>query len=497
MGSRRQYPPAVVGAIALLALAGATSLSAAETRTHDWLSLALHVQTLPDGAVAVPVSTAIDFSQILRDANVPGAVDAKSLRLFQLSPDGQDREIPVQFSAAPQPRLKERALLPGTSPNISCIGEYRPNEVPEELRVAGRLSWIASKPTAGVCRYRLDFGVLREGRFIQVPYLPQDLNAFDSQGRPTPVRWFPSMQIRPQQPLAGNVEILEDRQLVTRYHIGPPNRPGDAAEPMFRRPFLHPVNGPDGIGLTEFGKAHDPTGSHAHHYSIWIAHAGVDGRDFWSERRGGLIAHEALELLEDGPAFGRLVQTTRWLTSLAGGDDLMHEKRTLTFHRSEPDFRLIDVEMEFTPSGPKPVSLGKTNFGFLAVRVAQSMTVFDGGGEIINSAGDRNEAQAHMKRATWIDQSGPIGQDRWAGVAIFDHPDNPRHPTFWHCRNDGWAGAAFNLEEGYTIEPGKPLRLKYRLCLHRYDAARGHVARRYAEYSTRADIHIGPLSPKQ
>ena len=175
----------------------------------------------------------------------------------------------------------------------------------------------------------------------------------------------------------------------------------------------------------------------------------------------------------------------------------MSERRALTFYRSEADWRLADVELELTPAGPQPVTLGKTNFGFLAVRIAQSMTVFDGGGEILNSSGDRNERQAHEKRALWIDQSGPVGENRWAGVALFDHPDNPGHPTYWHCRNDGWAGAAFNLKDGYRIEWGKPLHLKYRLYLHRDDALRSNVIKRSAEYAARPQIHIGPPSARK
>jgi len=457
----------------------------------------IEVQGLPDSTQGMPVSMLVDFSQVLQDANVPGTVDGKSLRLFRLSPNAGEAEIPAQFSSLPQPRLKERPLLPGTPPTISYLGVYRPDGVPKELRVAGQLCWIAEGPTKGIGRYRLQFGVLRQGSFLQVPFPPQNLHGFDAEGRATPLRWFPRLQIRPLQPLDGGVDILENHQWVTRYHVGPPMSPAGTAQPAIRRPFLYPVNGPDGIGLTDFGKPHDPTGSHAHHYSIWVAHAKVDNHDFWSEK-GGLLAHESFELLEDGPVFCRLVQKVQWRLAPASAKEkiqaVLSERRTLTFYRGEPDFRLIDVELEFAPTGREPVTLGQTNFGFLAVRVAQSMTVFDGGGEILNSRGDRNECEAHEKQADWIDQSGPVSEERWGGIAIFDHPDNPRHPTYWHCRNDGWAGAAFNLKEGYRIEPDSPLRLKYRLCLHRHDATRGNVARRYAEYEARPQVHIGPAA---
>jgi hypothetical protein len=302
------------------------------------------------------------------------------------------------------------------------------------------------------------------------------------------------MQIRPQWPVDGVVHLHDWPHLVTTYRLGPSLAQAGAGSAAIRRPFFYPVHGPDGLPLTEFGKPHDPTGSHSHHYSLWVAHASVDGRDFWGEK-GGFIAHEQLESAEDGPVFCRLVQRTRWIVD---GRDRLGERRSLTLYRTPEAFRLLDVDLELTPSGRDSVALGKTSFGLLAARVAQSMTVFDGGGEILNSRGDRNERGAHLKRAEWIDQSGPISPDRWGGVALFDHPSNPNHPTTWHCRNDGWAGAAFNAEGPYSIEGGNVLRLRYRVLLHRGDAVRGDVRRRYEEYASRPTIRLGePAAPDQ
>jgi hypothetical protein len=347
-------------------------------------------------------------------------------------------------------------------------------------------------------RYCLKFAVPRRGLLIQVPFPPQNLRAFDDQNRAAPVRYFPRMQIRPQWPLDGAVHVLDNRELVTTYHTGPA-----LGQPAIgpRRPFLFPVNGPDGVSLTDFGKPHDPTGSHAHHYSLWVAHGSVAGQDFWSER-GGVIAHERFDLMVDGPVFCRLVQLTRWR---AKDTDYLRERRTTTVYRA-CEGRLMDCDLEIQPAGPESVELGKTNFGFLAVRAAQSMTPFDGGGEIVNARGDRNEQAALLKRAEWLDQSGPIAagpdsQDplgiapRWGGIAVLDHPSNLRHPTVWHCRNDGWAGAAFNAQSAYTLRPGEPLRLRYRLYLHQGNATAGGVARRYAEYAARPTVQLG--QPKE
>jgi len=461
--------------------------------SHRWLSTSIQVTGIPSQAEFVPVQCQVDFSERLAQANVSGAVDERSLRLFRVGPGAKEEEIPFQFSAQDQPRPKTRRALPDTPPNVSYLGEYAAGETPDAIKVTGELNWIVRAATHGQASFVLKFGVPKKGKMIQAPFPPQNLRAFDEQGGATPVRWFPQMQLRPHWPLDGVIHIFDGKELVTSYRLGPPPASLASATPSIRRPFFYPVNGPDGISLTEFGKPHDPTGSHAHHYSLWIAHASVNGLDFWSER-GGVIAHEQLELMEDGPIFCRLAQKTHWLNQ---GEGQLRERRSFTIYQSGDDFRIIDVELSLTPAGAKPVTFGKTSFGFLAARVAQSMTVFDGAGEIRNAKGDLNEQRAHLKRAHWIDQSGPIAQGRWAGIALLDHPDNPNAPTGWHCRNDGWAGAAFNMETPYTLEPAATLRLRYRIVVHGQDAIRGGVAQRYEEYAARPVIRFGTVKVEQ
>jgi hypothetical protein len=96
-----------------------------------------------------------------------------------------------------------------------------------------------------------------------------------------------------------------------------------------------------------------------------------------------------------------------------------------------------------------------------------------------------------LRRAEWLDQSGPAGAGAWAGVALLDHPTNPNHPTAWHCRNDGWACAAFAADAPYVLPAGGVLRLRYRVVLHRGDARDGAVALRYAEFAAEPVVRPG------
>lgn len=460
---------------------------------YDRFEIPIDVDELPPRAALVPIQCEINFGPALHQLGQAGLVDERSLRLFHVTSGGQRREQPVQLVARQQPRTAASQPALGAATGAGTSAEPTADERRAAVTTAGQLWWIAQADDAGQASYRLQFGVLRGGRTLQVPYPPADWRMFDDQDRATPLAYFPRMQIRPQWPLDGVLHVTEDGRLVTSYHLGPTGDPPADANPTLRRPFLYPVNGPDGISLTEFGKSHDPTGSHRHHYSLWIAHNRVAGHDFWADT-GGLILHRDLVSLEDGPIFCRLVARTRWRD---GAIDLLAEQRSLTIFTAGDDCRLMDVDLVFQPAGAEPIELGRTTFGFLAARVAQSLSPFDGGGEIRNSRGQRNEQNVHLQRAEWLDQSGPIRADRWSGIAILDHPANPNHPTLWHCRNDGWAGASFCGDQPFAIEPQRPLRLRYRLVLHGGDATNGRVAEHWSAYAAMPRIQLGEPSPTQ
>lgn len=501
---RRAIPSQILGVLLVSWAAAARAAEAPQDGNgplYEPYEVPLAVSGLPPGGVPTPVQCDVDFAALLQRRGRSGAVDERSLRLFQVLPDGSTREQPVQLLSRLQPRAAQRQFLPATVSGVSYLAEVAAADVATAgaqpaVPTAGQLWWLAQGDAGGRAAYRLQFGVLRRGRAIQVPYPPQNWRMFDDQDRATPLAYFPRMQIRPLWPLDGVLHVTENALPVTSYHLGPlldsadagGDRQGPAGRsgPAIRRPFFYPVNGPDGISLTEFGKPHDPTGSHRHHYSLWIAHNSVAGRSFWADN-GGLILHKEIVLLEDGPVFCRLTVRTRWRD---GDTDLLDEERTVTVFSAGEDDRLVDIELQFRPVGKEPVELGQTTFGFLAVRVAQSLTPFDGGGEILNARGQRNEQNVHLQRAEWLDQSGPILPDRWSGIAILDHPANPNHPTLWHCRNDGWAGAAFCGEKPHTIAADQPLQLRYRLVLHRGDAVQGRVAGHWRAYAAQPDVQL-------
>ncbi len=259
------------------------------------------------------------------------------------------------------------------------------------------------------------------------------------------------------------------------------------------RPFFYPVIGPNGVPIIRhwpMKEGKDEAQDHVHHRSLWFTHGEVNGQDFWGEGRGsGKIVHEKFEKVTSGRDVGIIQSRNKWVAR--DGKVVCTDTRTQRFYNS-PDGQMMDFEITFHASEGKVV-LGDTKEGSMAIRLAPTMRVEGkvGKGHIINSEGHRDGA-AWGKRAAWCDYYGPVNGDI-VGVAIFDHPTNPKHPTWWHVRNYGLFAAnpfgVHNFENkprgtgDITIPAGESLTFRYRFYFHKGDAEQAQVAKHYRQYA--------------
>jgi hypothetical protein len=124
-------------------------------------------------------------------------------------------------------------------------------------------------------------------------------------------------------------------------------------------------------------------------------------------------------------------------------------------------------------------------------QIAADSVITTGAG--VSEKGAAAEKLAWGKPAPWCDESGKIaGKDY--GVAILDHPSNPRYPSTWHVRAYGLMTAnIFGLHDfdksnakdagNLTIEPAKPVTFKYRVVVHTGDAKSADLETKFKEWS--------------
>jgi hypothetical protein len=216
---------------------------------------------------------------------------------------------------------------------------------------------------------------------------------------------------------------------------------------------------------------------HRHHNSIWLGQDELDGHNLWLTAPGcGHVTGDLSYRLEDNAAV--FAERCRWESS--GGETLLLEERRVRIvpAATGESCHILDFESLRSAPGDRPVRLGQTKEAGLGIRMLQQLDGEDGG-VIEDSLGRQGEAGTFDRQAAWVDYWGTLGGRR-LGLALLPHPADPAQS--WFTRDYGivvWnhvrAGPA-------TIEPGAPLRLRFRLLAHDGSPAEAEIARHYAEY---------------
>ncbi len=261
------------------------------------------------------------------------------------------------------------------------------------------------------------------------------------------------------------------------------------------KPYLAPIFSASGKNITRRFPMEDVAGEskdHLHHRGLWFSCDEVNGVMFWTNElsytrkdMGRISVRESK--WKDGPA-GTLNAIMDW--KAPDGHVMMVENRDMTFS-GDAKIRTLDFRMTLTAQ--EDITFGDTHEGFFAMRLADKFKEVQGG-KSVDAEGLVNMQQIWGKKSPWVDYTTELDGER-LGVAIFDHPSNPRHPTHWHARDYGLVAAdpfgaqkAFDTDEHETpfqLPKGKSVTLRFRVIVHPGDAQSGHVAEMYKEYEKR------------
>jgi Family of unknown function (DUF6807) len=279
------------------------------------------------------------------------------------------------------------------------------------------------------------------------------------------------------------------------------------------RPYLHPLRSASGkIVNRSFpaGQLPGETTDHPHHAGLFYGHGDVNGYNYWAIENvppavssanatmGRIVLKEVLSV-KSGKESGAVDVVFNWLKP--DGTPLLIETRKMTFY-AYPDLRVIDFDFDFAAIGK--VVFRDTKEGTFAMRMATALeepSAKDQGqatapsrtGKLVNAQGGEREANVWGKRSAWVDYSGTLDGEP-VGVVMMDHPDNPRHPTYWHSRGYGLHsinpfGVSDFLNDkaqngSLTLEPGQHVRFRYRVIIHP-GASPASLATMYNQYTQR------------
>jgi len=263
------------------------------------------------------------------------------------------------------------------------------------------------------------------------------------------------------------------------------------------KPYLYPLSTAAGIVVTRhFPMESFPgeTTDHPHQRGLFFSHGDINGYNFWATepgsntpKMGRMVLKKVLDA-KSGEKSGTIRAVFEGQNS--EGRAIMTETRSITFYQ-DPRLRTIDYEIRI--DAIQKLTFNDTKEGTFGIRLATSMTE-DKGGRMANAEGQETEKNVWGKRSPWVDYFGPV-DGQTVGVAIFDDPANPRHPTYWHSRAYGlFAANPFGVRDftgdkskdgSLTVDPGGSLRFRYRVVIHAGDVRGAHIADLYREYAGR------------
>jgi hypothetical protein len=243
--------------------------------------------------------------------------------------------------------------------------------------------------------------------------------------------------------------------------------------------YVHPVWGLNGEVLTD-----DFPRDHYHHHGIFWTwpHVKIEGQeyDLWADRGVkqrfvGWLSKEA------GPVAGVIGVENGWFV---GEAKVMIERVWIRAYKPAGDSRPIDLEFAWIPVD-KPITLwGAPNksYGGLTMRFAPPAR--KGPKTVITVPSGPTTEDLPDTPLPWADFTSQFGDCMTrSGAAVFVAPNHPDYPPTWLTRYYGPLCVGWPGVNPKTFEPGKPIRLSYRVWIHKQAAETVEIQRAYDAYA--------------
>jgi hypothetical protein len=227
---------------------------------------------------------------------------------------------------------------------------------------------------------------------------------------------------------------------------------------------LFPVNTPQGIRAVDFAP-----GDHRHHRGIFLAWHAMefdDRADFWgwgemAPTDGCKIVNRGVELVVAKPESARLEIANRWLIKNRA---VLEEHLSINVQEQQNTF-VIDMHFRLKPE--TDLTIERTAFGGFCVKSRQDgkRLFFNPEGEVKLPPPHHLKPDTDWPSSPWYDYKIVLDEGQTLGVAVIDHPDNPK--TTWHnLTSIAMINPCIVAPEPVILKKGATLFLRYRVVVH-------------------------------
>lgn len=259
-----------------------------------------------------------------------------------------------------------------------------------------------------------------------------------------------------------SLRLSEGGAPVLVYNYGMRLKEG-APERYRRSSYIHPLYAPGGTILTD-----DFPADHYHHRGLsWMwPRVIIGGRTYnlWEITQGGIRQRfERWLAREAGSAQARIAIENGWYI-----DNRRVAKETVDIvaHPGGEDRRRLDLSLTFEAL-EEPIGIAgtldlKKGYGGLCLRFAPREDT------VIRTDAGLEPKDTDLVPHPWAELEGTFAGHRAVARIDIDR-GNPGYPNGWCLRNYGFLGVNFPGLELYTLAPGKPVTLKYRITVQEPD----------------------------
>ncbi len=256
----------------------------------------------------------------------------------------------------------------------------------------------------------------------------------------------------------GKLRLMENGRQALDYNYGPQLKPG-VPQDRRREGYIYPLHTPAGVNpLDDFPK------DHYHHRGVfwaWMS-IGFEGRtyDLWTLKPGiEHLFHQFLKRDASKNAATLRVENGWYVANRL----IVRETVDLKAPRSSGNKREIELTIALEATASDVVIAGSPEdakgYGGLCVRFGPRTET-----RILTPEGPVAQNENEVPHA-WAAMEAVFDGKR-AGLRVTSDPSNPRHPPGWCLRPYGFVGANFPGLKPYTLTPGTPLKLRYRVTVY-------------------------------
>ena len=288
------------------------------------------------------------------------------------------------------------------------------------------------------------------------------------------------------------------------------------------KPTLYPLRAATGTLVTR-GFPRDPRPGervdHPHHVGLWFNYGNVNNLDFWNnsyaikpenKNKMGTVYHRSIVSAKSGANEGTLEVEADWDNS---DKKVLLQEHTKFIFKGGADFRSVDRITTLKALGD-PVVFHDDKEGLLGMRVRRELEMPSTQPATFTDASGRPTTVAQMDNTgvngNYLDSEGKTGDDVWGtrgrwcmlsgkvgaepvSIVIFDNPENPGFPTYWHARGYGLFAAnplgrkAFDpkaQQMDFTLAAGQSVTFRYRVVIYSRIATPESIEAAYKSFAS-------------